>query len=276
MSLAGYDRDRLREQFRSAAPFPFIEIDPFLTDDFAREVAASYPSFGDAAVAGLELSCLNERGKIQISDSSKFPGPVRCLSDLIASTEFLEDLVYITGIPNLEADALLAGAGMHLTRPNGRLDVHVDFNIEDVSRRHRRLNILIYLNPEWRPEWGGSVELWDAEVKRCHHSFTPTLNRCLIFETSERSYHGVTPVSCPEGIDRKSFAAYYYTKDAPAGWDGRKHQTVFRSRPNERLRGYVLMPLERLWQRMPRKLRNGVKRGRALCNDLVGGGRGER
>ena len=48
-----------------------------------------------------------------------------------------------------------------------------------------------------------------------------------------------------EGVSRKSFAAYYYTKEAPAHWTGKSHDTIFRARPEEKWKGRVLMPLER-------------------------------
>ena len=77
-----------------------------------------------------------------------------------------------------------------------------------------------------------------------HHSLAPVFNRCVVFQTSEISYHGVTAVRCPDDQTRKSFAAYYYTKEAPAHWDGSVHSTNFKARPDEVLKGSVLMPLE--------------------------------
>ena len=79
----------------------------------------------------------------------------------------------ITGIPKLLADATFEGGGMHVTGPGGRLDVHVDFNYSHDIKQHRRLNILVYLNPDWKEEWGGQIELWDRNVSQCHHSFSP-------------------------------------------------------------------------------------------------------
>jgi Rps23 Pro-64 3,4-dihydroxylase Tpa1-like proline 4-hydroxylase len=84
---------------------------------------------------------------------------------------------------------------------------------------------------------GGNIELWDTDVKVCHHSFEPIFNRCVVFETSEISYHGVTAVKCPEGQSRRSFAACYYTKEAPAHWNGQAHSTIFRVRPDANSRG---------------------------------------
>ena len=73
-----------------------------------------------------------------------------------------------------------------------------------------------------------------------------------VFNTTESSFHGVTPVTSPAGISRNSFAAYYYTMEAPEAWDGTRHTTVFRARPNERWRARVLVPLERLGRALER------------------------
>ena len=147
---------------------------------------------------------------------------------------------------------------MHQTGASGRLDVHVDFNRLEPQGWHRRLNILDYLNPVWKREWGGNLELWDDRVKVCHHSLEPSLNRCVVFETSEISFHGVEPVHCPPGVARKSFAGYYYTEAAPPGWGGSTHSTVFRARPTEPLKGLLLMPMEKFAHRTRRSIR-GLK-----------------
>ncbi len=138
----------------------------------------------------------------------------------------------------------------------GRLDVHVDFNIQRDTQWFRRLNILVFLNEHWEESFGGNLELWDADVTHCEHEQQPLLNRCLVFETSESSYHGVAPVTCPDGVTRQSFAAYYYTAEAPADWSGAYHTTVFKARPGEWWRHKLGRPAERL-RRMMR--RNGAR-----------------
>jgi hypothetical protein len=256
----------LREQFRTAKPFPFFAIDDFLDEAFVADVVAAYPTYEQARQMGREFSAVNERLKVDVSDSSRFPPPVKRLSDALASAEFLAALEQITGIKSLLADASLVGGGMHLTGPTGRLDVHVDFNYVEDRKLHRRLNILVYLNPGWQDAWGGAVELWDRDVKNCVHSYQPILNRCVVFATSEISFHGVSPNRCPPGQARKSFAAYYYTKEAPEGWDGLAHGTVFRARPNEAVRNSILVPAERA----RRSLKGGLGRVKGLVKRLLG------
>lgn len=259
-----FDRYRLRDQFHTARPFPFVCIDPFLDADFAREVAGAYPSFEQALQMGRSFSAVNEKRKVQVTDYEKFPGAVKRLADELSSQAFLDRLSYVTGIPKLVWDSELEGGGMHQTSSSGRLDVHVDFNYIRERDLHRRLNILVYLNPEWSESWGGNIELWDRNVRRCEHSFAPTFNRCVIFETSGLSYHGVTQVKPPPGVARRSFAAYYYTREPPPGWAGTEHTTIFRARPNEMMRGLVLMPAEKARHRALGLARAARRRVKAL------------
>jgi Rps23 Pro-64 3,4-dihydroxylase Tpa1-like proline 4-hydroxylase len=246
------DRDALRDVVRSSKPFPHFCIDNFLDTATADRVHDAFPTFEEAEKLGWQFNAVNEKRKIQITDASKFAPPVAELNRALASPEFLDLMSYVFEIPNLLPDEQLAGGGIHQTGPRGHLDVHVDFNYIEDRGFHRRLNILIYFNKDWQPEWGGHIELWDKEVKVCPVSLAPVFNRCVVFETNEISYHGVTAVKCPVDRARKSFAAYYYTKEAPAHWNGEAHSTVFKARPDEVIKGKVLMPLERVGRRMRR------------------------
>lgn len=261
------DSGALREKVRQATPFPSLCIDGFLSEEFANRVYRAFPTYEEAVSMGREFAAVNEKRKVQVVDSRKFPLPLRLLNEALAAQEFLDLMSYAFDIPGLLADEELVGGGVHETGPQGRLDVHVDFNYVEKKALHRRLNLLLYFNKDWREEWGGRLELWDKDVKVCQHSFLPIFNRCIVFETSEISFHGVTAVTCPKNVSRKSFAAYYYTKEAPAHWTGVSHSTIFKARPDEKLKGAVLMPAEKAihWTRKvlreaKRTLRGGLIR----------------
>ena len=241
-----YDKEALRKQWQvtNKNPYPFFMTDNFLKPEFARECLGAFPTYEEAQQQGRSFDAVNEKGKIQITDSSKFKPPIAMLNEVLASPEFLKDLAEITGIPNLVADPKLLGGGIHETGPRGHLDVHVDFNYIKDRDLHRRMNILVYFNEDWKEEWGGKVELWDPEVTKLRGAFSPVFNRCVVFETNEISFHGVGSVTCPPDRMRKSFAAYYYTKEAPAHWTGESHSTIFKARPDEYFKAGVLMPAE--------------------------------
>lgn len=253
----------MKKHMATVEPFPHFCIDNFLKEEFAEEVFQSFPSFNEAQLLGKEFSAVNEKRKVQITDQTKFPPAIKRLSDLLASEEFLSMWSEITGIPDLIADADLRGGGIHETNTGGHLDVHVDFNFVKDKEVHRRLNILIYFNKEWKEEYGGYLDIWDKDVKQRYGYFEPKFNRACGFVTSDISYHGVTPITCPQGVTRKSFATYYYTKQAPEGWDGTVHSTVFKARPNEFIKGNILMPYEKI----SRSFKSGMRR---IKNSLLG------
>ena len=80
---------------------------------------------------------------------------------------FLKFLEEMTGISGLIPDPYFVGGGMHETKRGGHLGVHADFNIHDKLKLERKLNLLIYLNEDWSPEFGGELELWDTGMRAC-------------------------------------------------------------------------------------------------------------
>lgn len=220
-----------------------------------RDVARSYPDFRVAEALGRRFEAVNERRKVQITDPERFPEPVRILAAILAGKELRDALSAISGIPNLLWDDTFTGGGMHLMATAGRLDVHVDFNRLAEGGLYRRLNLIVYLNETWESAWGGALELWDADVKRCVRSIEPRLNRCVLFATTGASFHGVTQLRCPPEIARQSFAVYYYSTEPPLDRREGVHSTLFRARPDEPIRRYVLMPAERLQRRLVERYR---------------------
>jgi Rps23 Pro-64 3,4-dihydroxylase Tpa1-like proline 4-hydroxylase len=242
--LGAIDFDAVRRQMLGAPGFPHFCIDDFLDPQFAREVHDAFPSYADAERMGRSFKAVNEKKKTQITDATLFPAPIRRLHELLASDAFVQRMSFVSGIPDLLADPMLVGGGIHETNHGGHLDVHVDFNVNESTGLYRRLNLLIYFNPGWKEEYGGILDLWDQDVRNCLGRFAPIFNRAAGFATSAKSWHGVTPVTCPSGQMRRSFAVYYYSKDPPPGWDGVRRSTVFHARPDERWKGQVAMPVE--------------------------------
>lgn len=245
LPLNPLDFDALKRQMRDAPAFPHFCIDNFLEPGFAEAVRDAFPSYDEAGRLGKTFDAVNEKRKIQVTDAALFPAPIRRLHELLASDAFVARMSGMSGIAGLMADPALAGGGIHETHRGGHLDVHVDFNFNPDLGLYRRLNLLVYFNTDWQDAYGGVLDLWDADVKHCVGRYAPIFNRAAGFATSDHSWHGVTPVTCPPHVMRKSFAVYYYTREAPPGWDGVPRSTVFRARPDEHWKGGVAMPAER-------------------------------
>ena len=186
--LGAIDFDAVRQQMASAPGFPHFCIDRFLEPDFAKAVHDAFPSYKDAERLGHSFAGLNEKRKTQITDVTLFPPPIRRLHELLASDAFVERMSAVSGIPNLVADPQLVGGGIHETNHGGRLDVHVDFNVNENSGLFRRLNVLVYLNLDWADDYGGMLDLWDVDVRHCVRRIVPTFNRAAGFATSSTSW----------------------------------------------------------------------------------------
>jgi Rps23 Pro-64 3,4-dihydroxylase Tpa1-like proline 4-hydroxylase len=216
---------RHRDEYRGASPFPHVAIDKFLEPDILRRVADEFVAMDRASwhstANPLERKLSNEH-------EAAFGPVTRRVFSALNSSEFLTFLEQLTGIEGLIADPHLRGGGLHEIKRGGLLGVHADFNHYKRLNIWRRLNLLVYLNTAWEDSWGGQLELWDRDGTACVKQITPTFNRAVIFDTSNRSYHGHPhPLNCPEEESRKSLALYYYTVDYPYDDDRTPHSTAF-------------------------------------------------
>jgi Rps23 Pro-64 3,4-dihydroxylase Tpa1-like proline 4-hydroxylase len=226
-----------REAFHSARPFRHVLIDSFFAESFAEQLLADFPPF-DAALAKNEIYG-GVWGKAANPKIRAIAPVYRKLYDLIESQAFLDFISRITGIPDLLFDPAMFGGGTHENLHGQDLDPHVDFNYDEARRLHRRLNLIVYLNKEWLPEWGGSLELHSnprkPEENHCQ-SFSPIFNRAVLFETNEYSWHGFPRIELPVGErhrSRKSISIYLYTRTRPAGEIAPAHGTFYVQRPLE-------------------------------------------
>lgn len=238
--------DRLGAGFAAADPFPHLVIDDFLAPGFAERLLAEFPAFEQGNFVGDD----GQPGGKSTSDKVRQLGPAfRELDDAIQSPEFLQTLSRLTGIEGLIYDPWYLGGGTHENRSGMSLDPHVDFNFHPSERWHRRLNLIVYLNPEWEPQWGGCFELFRDPHASPQPDVTipPAFNRCVLFETSERSWHGFDMIQLPPeraGLTRRSIALYFYTKDRPVEEIAERHTTYYVNRqlPERFAEGRVLDP----------------------------------
>lgn len=224
----------IRQRFQSATPFRHVAIDDFLEASACEALVRDFPAF-DPKRAVNEMGRVGRKAVVErVEGVSPF---YRQFYAYINSPPFLGAMSALTGVADLIADATLFGGGTHENMSGQGLDVHVDFNIDERSMLHRRLNVLVYLNKEWDEAWGGSIELHSNprkpeadEVKR----FLPLFNRALIFETNEHSWHGFRRIELPPGkehLSRKSFSIYLYTRQRPAEEVVAPHTTFYVPEP---------------------------------------------
>lgn len=226
--------DEFRDAFLHAAPFKHGMIEGFFEPAFAERLLAEFPSF-DPKLA------LNEMGQVggkAVNTAIREISPAfKELYETIGSKPFLDLMSQLSGIPDLIMDPKLYGGGTHDNRHGQELDAHVDFNYDEAQNLHRRLNVIVYMNKEWKTEWGGAIEIhsnpWEPDENQIR-AFDPLFNRCVMFETNEYSWHGFPKIDLPEDrrhLSRKSISIYLYTKDRPAQEIAPMHGTFYVQRP---------------------------------------------
>ena len=215
--------------YQQNEPYPHISFDNFLSPSAAEAALEAFPSVTDAG--WIHYVHVNEK-KHGLNKMELLPEPIQAVIREMNSPQFVAYLSELTGIPNLLADDSLEGGGLHQSKRNGFLNVHADFTVHPHKRNwRRRVNLLIYLNKDWQPDYRGDLELWDRQMKGAVTKIAPIFNRCAIFNTDEDSYHGLPdPILCPDDMTRKSIALYYFTEEATAPT---LRATNYKARPDD-------------------------------------------
>ena len=220
------------KKYQDAQPFPNIVFEDFFRTEFLDLICDEFPDLAKKDSQRFE----NAKQLKFAGIGEKFYGPeTKSLMHFLNSEPFLRFLQILTGIKEpLIGDPYFIGGGQHEIKKGGLLKIHADFNKHSKLRLDRRINVLIYLNKNWKEEYGGHFELWDRSVTNCVKRISPQFNTMAIFSTTDFSYHGhPDPLQCPEDRSRKSLALYYYSNGRPqheviAGQED--HSTIFKNR----------------------------------------------
>ena len=199
----------LSAAYNGARPFPHIVLDDFLDEAFAEAIVRHFPSKDEYSVLRTNANAYLKRG---YRPDDLGANPCRHYLYQFNTAPFVRFIEELTGIQRLIPDPHFGGGGLHEIERGGRLAVHADFNLYAPLNLVRRVNVIVYLNKDWRPDYGGHLELWDAAMSRCVAAVEPVFNRCVVFNTDKTTFHGhPEPLSCPQHMSRRSVAVYYYT-----------------------------------------------------------------
>lgn len=211
--------------YSSALPFPHMSSSDIfpqeILDALNQEIPDNPPKktdHPDCVLGG--TSCFNryhQKSKSQFSSNAGYGPATLATFEFMQSSLFVKFLEKLTGIEGLLPDGEHKGAGIHQTLSGGFLGVHADFNLDREHNVHRRVNVFLYLNPDWKDEYGGHLELWTRDLKNCSGRIRPDMGKVFVFSTTDFTYHGhQTSLTCPPDRSRRSLAMYYYTKARPS------------------------------------------------------------
>lgn len=226
------ERVRLKCDFSQADRVPAFALDGILPEGLARQIYDAFP----------------EQGRMSLKDSIKERKHV--VAQMNEHAQILEEAVYafqqpnvlkviaeITGLRALEPDAELYAGGISAMIKGNYLKPHLDNSHDSQQERYRVLNLLYYVTPDWRPEFGGNLEVWDDGPSGAPRAFPALFNRLVVMATNRISWHSVSEIVAD--ARRCCVSNYYFSKLSPDAADY-FHATSFRGRPGERLKDLVM------------------------------------
>lgn len=225
------ERERLHAAFARATPTRHFVVDDLLPADWLRTVASAFP----AAHALLLKSSLRERKRVGV-DVDRYAPIVGDLLFAFQAPGVVDAIARATGLDGLSADPSLYASGVSVMGRDDFLNPHLDNSHDGDQQRYRVLNLLLYAAPDWRPQNGGNLELWDRP-RRQPLTIASSFNRLVVMETGPQSWHSVSRVEVDQ--PRLCVSNYYFAAHASSGGDYR-HVTTFAGRPEERLKRAVL------------------------------------
>ena len=219
--------------YTNAKPYPHIVIDDLFDVNFTNSILSEFPQ--KEKVFWWQYDNVFEK-KLAYNNIEKIKGEnIKKYFDIINSEAFVKQLEKLTGISNIQSDSSLFGGGLHKIERGGKLDIHADFQFHrKIKNLRRKLNIITYLNKDWKEEYNGHLELWDKDMQACVTKILPIFNRTVIFYIDEYSYHGHPNIlTCPVNMSRKSLASYYYVKCSESEVNKFPASTCYKKRPND-------------------------------------------
>lgn len=256
-----------RDKYASARPFPHIVLDNVFPEEALDGVLLEFPVA--KSPVWKEYGNYHEK-KLETQGEEKISVFTSLLLYQFNSAPFLQFLETLTGVQDIISDPYFYGGGLHQIPPGGKLGIHADFSRHGKYPLDRRLNILIYLNKDWKEEYGGHLELWETDMSQCVQRILPIYNRMVVFNITDWAYHGhPEPLTCPDGMTRKSIALYYYTNGRPEGETKKdKASTIFMQRPGEVLPPGTVLARDATY--------TGLKGSEEMEGNISGGARKER
>jgi hypothetical protein len=204
------NKEQFREEFLNKKPFPHIGIDTFCEPEKIEALHAKIPDIQTESA-----DYIFAKNKFEKSRFTELGSEFQELYDDFVSERFREWLCYVTDQP-VFVDPRFYGGGIHQGKKGSFLDMHADFNYHPLEQTwFRNLNLLLYLNKDWKKEYKGELRLEHKDTGEATAVDVP-FNRLAIMLCRGYTLHGYDPINFPEGKYRTSIAAYAYTlQDEP-------------------------------------------------------------
>lgn len=199
------NKEKLRWEYLLAKPFPYLVIDNFCDHTKLGHLYASIPELKNKS-----RDYVFAHNKFEKSNYKEMGPDFEELYTDLSSKRMNDFLSYIAN-EEIFVDPANHGGGLHQGRENSFLDMHLDFNYHPLHNGwFRNMNLLLYLNKDWKPEYKGHLKLVDLRTDESKELEVP-FNRMIIQQTRGYTLHGYDITNFPEHQYRTSVATYAYS-----------------------------------------------------------------
>jgi Rps23 Pro-64 3,4-dihydroxylase Tpa1-like proline 4-hydroxylase len=225
--------EHLTRQFHTPGHVPFFQIDDLLDPGLARQIYSSFPPKEEMVLK----KNLGQKKYIAVQ-MNRYAAILEEIIYAFQEPCVVKAVEQITGIPDLIPDGNLYAGGLSLMERGNYLNPHLDNSHDKDQKLFRALNLLYYVTPDWREEYGGNFELWDDGPSGKPRTIWSRFNRLVVMGTTTTSWHSVSEVQADHA--RCCVSNYYFTT-VPLDENPEYHVTTFRGRPAERVRDVLMV-----------------------------------
>lgn len=245
------EKENLKTGFRNSESIGYFFIDDVLPDEIARKLYGVFPKPEQMTLK----KSLREDKYVAAQMNLYHP----LLEEIIYA--FQDDRIVniigeICNIKNPIPDDNLYAGGISLMGKNQFLNPHLDNSHDKDRNLWRVLNLLYYVTPDWKEEYGGNLELWPNGLKNGQITIHSKFNRLAVMETHNDSLHSVSPIVF-DGFRR--CVSNYYFSESPLLESDRFHVTSFRGRPENKFIDTVLRTDTWLRMMIRKIFKKGIK-----------------
>jgi Rps23 Pro-64 3,4-dihydroxylase Tpa1-like proline 4-hydroxylase len=223
------EASRLKSEFGVETPqrIRYCVVDDVLPPSVMEAAYSQLPKLGEM----VRRADMRER-KYVSANIGKLDAHISDIVRAFSHQKVADAVAQIIGVESLEADPTLYNGGITVMLPGDFMCPHLDNSHDQARKRRRAVVLLYYFSPSWQPDYEGTLELWQPGEKTPMSRVPFKSNRLVILETTERSWHAITPILGPQ--PRVSVTTYYYEPPNP---EARVRLTRFTSWPDAPLRG---------------------------------------
>ncbi len=209
------NQEKFRNDFLNAKPFPHLAVDGICDELKLTELYSLIPDIETPSA-----DYVFGKNKFEKSKYRELGGLFEELYQDFISERFQKWLKYVSN-EDIFIDDTFYGGGIHQGKTGSFLDMHADFNYHPLNDKwFRNLNLLLYINKDWKNEHGGELKLEHSDTGVKTEVDVP-FNRLVIMLCRGYTLHGYDAIRFPEGKYRTSIAAYAYTLHEKALEDSR-------------------------------------------------------